>query len=199
MIRSVVKEILPYVQTLNFADLVAGIVTPATKKIINSEGNATIKIFPIYENTPSQCSSGDYVTLIPDEKYKSIIYFEEVNSIIISQSNYEIKFRADVRLVGWFNLKKISTTVTSDKLSALILRNVPQSIADFDNIYNVNILFNGFENKNPLVFSAYTYDESETQYLLFPYDYCSMRFNIEYSLGRSCEDDVSLTNNCGKK
>lgn len=199
MIRSIVKKIVPLIEALNFSDLVAGIITPATKKIINSSGNAVTKLFPIYENTPQTCKSGDYIILTPDEKYKSVIYFEEVNSIVISQSNYEIKLQSDIRLVGWFNLKKININATSDLFSQLLIQAIPEKIADFGQIYNINIEFNGIENKNPLIFSSYTYDESETQYLLFPYDYCALRYTVNYAFNKSCEPDLSIIENCGKK
>ena len=71
MIRSIVKQLIPYLEALNFADEVAGIVTPVTRDIYDAGNTVARKIYPIYENTPSTCKPGDYITCIPDKKYTS--------------------------------------------------------------------------------------------------------------------------------
>lgn len=198
MIRSIIKQILPDIQALNFADLVAGVVTQATQNIMDKGNAVAKKIFPIYENSPTACQNGDYSILTPDEKYKSIIYFEEINSSVVAQTNYEIKMSTDVRLVAWFNLKKINNTVNSDTLLRLIMQAIPEQVAGFNEIENIKIKFNGIENKTPTVFSNYTYDEAETQYLLFPYDYGSLLYTVTYSLNK-CLDDININPNCGNR
>lgn len=197
MIRTIVKEIVPYIDALNFADLTAGVVTVATKNQ-HAENGVVTKIFPIYEQDPTTCESGDYFTLIPDEKYRTIIYFEELSNTITSQTNYEIKISSDIRLIGWFNLKKIGASVTSDVLLRLIAQAIPDTLADFSDIENTRITLTGIPNKAPTLFSQYSYNEAERQYLLFPFDYGALNYTITYSINK-CVDDIVLDLNCGTK
>lgn len=198
MIRSIIDQVLPDISALNFADRVAGIVTAASQKVMAVDNTMVLKTCPIYQNTPVTCESGDYILCVPDEKFKSIIYFEEISNVIESQSNYDYQMSADVRLVGWFNLKKINQNVTADTLMRLILQSINENVPEFGGVFNVKIRLTGFENKSPQIFSAYTYDEAETQYLLFPYDYGSLRFTVTYRMNK-CVDDIEIIPNCGKK
>lgn len=197
MIRTIVKQIVPYISALNFADVTAGIVTVATKNQMSENGTA-IKTFPIYEQDCTTCATKDYLSLIPDEKYRSIIYFEELSNTITSQTNYEIKISSDIRLIAWFNLKKIGATVSSDTLLRLIAQAIPDTLADFSDIENTRITLTGIPNKAPTLFSQYSYNEAERQYLLFPFDYGVLNYTVTYSLNK-CIDDISLTSNCGKR
>lgn len=197
MIRTIVKQIVPYIDALNFADLTAGIVTVATKNQ-HAENGVVTKIFPIYENTPDECNGGDYLVLIPDEKYRTIIYFEEIGNTITTQTNYEIKISSDIRLIAWFNLKKIGATVTSDVLLRLIAQAIPETLADFSDIENIRVTLTGIPNKAPALFSQYSYNEAERQYLLFPFDYGALNYTVTYSLNK-CVDDIVPEINCGKR
>ncbi|MDD2285546.1 MAG: hypothetical protein PHU98_06135 [Mariniphaga sp.] len=198
MTRSIIDKTLTTVATLNFADLVCGVVTPASQHVMAADGGTVLKIFPIYQNDPTTCRNGDYITCIPDDKYRSIIYFEEVGNQLISQDNYCISMQATVRLIGWFNLKKISNTLTSDYFLSQLIQTIPDKVADFDNLFNIYLTFDGIENKSPLLFSAYTYDEAEQQYLIFPYDYGAQRYTVNYHINK-CQSTVSLSPNCGKR
>lgn len=198
MIRDIIKQILPDIEALNFADRVAGIVTPVSKKVFDNDNRAVVKVFPIYENDPTTCESGDYIICVPDEKFTSLIYFEEITSTIVSENNNSYKITADVRLVAWFNLKKINATATHDILMRLILQAIPEKVAEFGDMWDIRINLTGIENKQPQIFSGYTYDEAETQYLLFPYEYGSLRFTVNYNMNK-CVDDITITPNCGKK
>lgn len=197
MIRTIVKQIVPYISALNFADLTAGVVTVATKNQMSENGTVN-KIFPIYENTPDECNGGDYLVLIPDEKYRTIIYFEELSNTITTQTNHEIKISSDIRLIGWFNLKKIGASVTSDVLLRLIAQAIPETLADFSDIENIRVTLTGIPNKAPALFSQYTYNEAERQYLLFPFDYGALNYTVTYSINK-CVDDITITPNCGTK
>lgn len=198
MIRSVIDKTLTTISTLNFADLVCGVVTPASQNMRDTEDRTILKIFPIYPNDPVTCRNGDYIACIPDDKYRSIIYFEEISNQLISQDNYCIAMQSTVRCIGWFNLKKISNTLTSDYFMSQLIQAIPDTIADFDNLYNIYLTFDNIENKSPLLFSAYTYNEAEQQYLIFPYDYGALRYTVNYHINK-CQSPVSLSPNCGKR
>jgi len=197
LLRTIIASILTDIEALNFTDRVAGIVTPVSKKIIADEGTV-LKTFPAYENTPTQCEGGDYFLCVPDEKFKSVVYFEEISNTVISETSLEVKMEGLVRLVGWFNRKKINVTDTTDTMLRLIFQTIPQYINNFGEMYDIRISFGGFENKSPSIFSGYTYDEAETQYLIFPFDYGSMLFNVNYTINR-CVTDITVADNCGQK
>jgi hypothetical protein len=40
--------------------------------------------------------------------------------------------------------------------------------------------------QNNRIFSAYTYDEAKTQYLMLPYIYFAIDISVQYSVGENC-------------
>lgn len=197
MIRSIVRQLLPYINALPFADRVAGIITPAQQKIYAGE-NAVTKIFPMYENTPSACESGTYISLVPDEKFRSIIYFEEISNEVTRETNDYADIVSQVRLIGWFNLKKIGNTYDADTMMRLIYQSIPKKLAEFEDMFDIRILFSGIESKSPQLFSQFTYDEAEHQFLIFPFDYGAVRYTINFRVNK-CLDEITLNPNCGER
>ena len=198
MIRTIIKQILPDLQAVNFTDLVCGVVTQGVRNIQDEGTTVARKVFPMYENDPIDCKNGDYVLCVPDEKYRSLIYFEEVGNTITTKTNYEIKMSSEVRMVVWWDTKQIGNTITSAELMGLLIQNMPEKVADISNLFNIKINLSGIEKKSANIFSSYTYDEAETQYLIFPYDYGSIVFTVTYSVNL-CLEDIDLFTNCGKR
>ena len=198
MIRTIIKEILPDIRAINFTDLVCGVVTTGVQNIMSEGQTVARKVFPMYENDPTDCQNGDYVLCVPDEKYRSIIYFEEISNTITAKTNYETKISSDVRLIAWWDTKRIGSTMTSAEIMGLIVQNIPSTVADTSNLFNIRIDVSGYEKKSANLFSGYTYDEAETQYLIFPYDYCAFTLTVTYSVN-PCLDDIDLVDNCSKR
>lgn len=171
--------------TLSFADKVSGLVRPVT---VNIDGTA--KIFPVGINvTHNDCISGQYIDLMPNSKYKSIMYFEDQGAEILSIQGDYISMLSKLNLVVWLDLRKVNGT------------KCPSNVSVCENIELIKALSFTSENNSPLIniscnvqnivrdksiFSEYTFDEKFSQYLFFPFDYFMLSLHVTYKLNKLC-------------
>ena len=202
MNTQVARIIREQIESLPFMDKVGGLVKVVTKQEQSNNGFTT-KTFPVDCNvTSADCISGKYDDLIPNSKYKSIHYFEDLGVSISGQDQAFFDFVGKVKLVGWLNLKKLGKTDcnVSHLAQAAILKtiqakNFNDSTSGFTRI---QIRCDGIEPKTANIFSKYSYPESVTQYLMFPFDYYAMTFTVSFRVPYKCIDDwlVSTETNC---
>lgn len=192
MIEDIVNLIKSDIQTLAFIDKIGGIVKPMIIKKIN--GDATIdKTIPVcYNDTKTKCEVSDYVDYCPNTKFKSVSYFEgnELNQID-STAKY-VQYETVLRFVCWLNLPLINQTLTP-------LNNVPFEILEAVNrrLNNVSpFVFGRITQANIIkgsdIFSPYSYDEAENQYLIFPFDYFAVDFTVNFRVPFACINNVTL-------
>lgn len=194
MIRKIVEQLMPYLQGLNFADTVAGCVTTLSVNRPIKDNKVINKKFPVYLNeNKTICDNSDYIDLVPNSDKKSIMYFEE-NGITSQQINDNlVEVTANVKLIGWFNLKAINGNLLDCELLKLnILKVIPGDIPNVSPYSFIRINFTGDDPKTVNIFSKYTYNEEEKQYLIYPYDYCALNFEILFYLGKMCVEDITL-------
>jgi hypothetical protein len=195
MIRKIVKEILPYLSVLNFSETVAGCVTTLSVNRPAKDNKVVIKKYPVYINTNKDvCDNSDYIALVPNSDKKSIIYFEEngIRSKMINNNLIEIT--ANVKLIFWCNLKRINSTFTDAELLKLnIIKAIPDTIANIFPYSFVRINYIGEDAKNVSIFSKYTYNEEEKQYLIYPFDYFALNYEILFQVGKNCVEDIVIS------
>ena len=185
-----IAEILnAYLLALPFADRVAGTVRPVTL-VTGSEEKPVKKTIPVACNVSQpDCISGKYTDLIPNSKYKSIMYWED-NGVKLNTENItrDFNFTASLRLVCWVNLKKVGKTDCD--VSALAITNILNAIPTgyFNSgIYTrIRATMTGEIIKSSAIFSKYTYDEATTQYLMYPFDYFALDYNIIFTIPKGC-------------
>lgn len=192
MIHDIVNIIKAEISTLSFIDKIGGIVKPLKiKKVLK---DSTIeKIIPVCYNTnKTTCNVSDYLDYCPNTTYKSVSYFE-VNEIreLDSTTTYTT-FEATVRFTCWLNLPLINQTINPiNNIPFEILGVVGKKISNsspfvFAQITGENIV------KNEDIFSPYTYDEAENQYLMFPFDFFAVDFTIQFRVPYACITNVTL-------
>ena len=180
-IANIIKE---SIEDLDFVDKIAGLVST---QYINIEG--VTKSYPVACCVPDTCKTGDYNDLAPDSKYKSVIYFEDGGvSFVRAQGNFKY-YQSRLRLVGWLNVKAIlgeecdasQCTYSSHAIMDIIrlLPEFPQNIAPFTQVY-MEVTSQAVRDK--AIFSKYTYNELQTQYLMSPYDYFSLEIETTFSI-----------------
>ncbi len=95
-----------YLSTLAFADRVAGVVKPIT--FFTGTADKPIKKTIPVDCGVSQpdCIGGKYTDLVPNLKYKSIMYWED-NGVKLntSENQRDFNFTSSLRLITWINLK----------------------------------------------------------------------------------------------
>lgn len=181
-----------YIDNVGFADKVAGLVKSVTVMDENDAGVKTRRTFPVSCDTSyNDCEKGKYLDLIPNKKYKSIMYFEDGGSRLIGEDPRDFTFTSTLRLVGWMNLQKMGKTNCS--ISGLAVAHVLKALpTNFNNqgMYSrMRIKAVSQEVKSNAIFSRYTYKEETLQYLMYPYDYFALNIEVNYSINKNCIED----------
>lgn len=196
MIHTVVDNIVTDIKTLTFADRVGGVVYPLQKKQVDKDGRAVVKTIPIYASDEMGCDVSSYVDFVPNNAYKSCIYFEATQERAITEHTHggQVATQCTLTVVGWFNLKKINQSLTSaESMFRNIIYKVLQKTAVGDT--DVVVELTSIDFRNPATFSRYTYDEAEKQYLIYPYDFGAATFDIQL-IYPICDEEPNDSPDC---
>ena len=163
MNQSIANIIRGHIEDLDFIDKIAGL-TAVTSFMIKGEEEVE-KTFPVACCVSADdCKDGAYNDLMPDSKYKTVIYFED-NGVTFEKMEGTRKFYiSNVRLVCWINVAKILNDYCQDgtactlsaHLIAEIIRTLPQfpeNHTPFDHVYSevtAQVI------RSNAIFSAYT-------------------------------------------
>lgn len=175
-----------YIEALNFADLVGGIVKP----IEIMQSTEDIRKVP---GEYLDATSNDYISYAPDTSRMSIIYFEDQGVDLVRDGSRYIDLVSSLKLVAWFNLDRINhTLVNSDQLMLLIMDAIPKSFNNTNNILKARTEFQGEDPKTPEIFGDYDYDEAILQHLMHPYHYGALNYNIFFSVRPECVPEIVI-------
>lgn len=190
MNQAIASIIKGRIEDLDFVDKIAGLVATQYMTMTDADGSKVTKSYPVACCvTADNCIAGDYDELTPDSRYKSVIYFEDGG---ISFVRYEGNFKhyiSRLRLVCWLNVKMIlgddcdaSQCTYSSHAVADIIRHLPEfpvNFAPFVRVYSE--VANQVVRSNS-IFSAYTYNEKQVQYLMSPYDYFALDIETSFAI-----------------
>lgn len=192
MIEKVINLYVSDLAKLTWLTKVAGIVRP--QKIRKGD---QVKTVPVALNSSkTDCTPDDYIYLTPDSAEAAIAYFEEIATRPIQTMPEVDILESTVRLVVWVNLKRFNPPDTT-LIASIIHKTMKRTQADQTYINRIHCQFEYKEIKTPSIFAAYTYDEAETQYLMYPYDYFSLVYRFKYAIVKSCVPSISLIDeNC---
>ena len=198
MIYTIINNLLQYFTTLNFADRVAGICYPVELPVLSENNTTVIKKFPVIENNnKTLCDGNDYISLIPDDKLKSLIYHELISDTIDEDNDSYQQHTATVRLIAWFNLRNINQSLTNcEQLLQLINNKIPFSMPDYGAAYRITVETADKRIRDKNIFSQWNYSESEKQYLIYPFDFGHINLRISYRLNKCINDIVINPNGC---
>ena len=189
MIYEIVNAIVTELTTLSFKDVLVGIAQP-----LKINDNGKVRTVPAaYNANPTACQVGSYyLDLVPNSSKKSIIYFEEEGTRINSYTKEYVDMSSEVLLVCWFNYKKINKTLhTPTLLVANVMKLIPSRLANMTYINSIRIEFKEELAHTPQIFSRYSYNEAEHQYITYPYDYFALSYTINYRVNLDCVPLIS--------
>lgn len=194
MIGSIIEYIVTELKNLNFCNASNDRIYGLSKIIILKKDKLEKKIPAIINTNKTTCNGSDYIDLIPNTKTRSLIYFEDQGTVMNDYNCRYYYFTSNIRLVYWCNLKLINQNYLSAELmQAVIIRELKQLfIANFNYISQIRIEFDKPVTKEAVIFGKYDYNEGEKQYLIYPYDYFAVDFNISWALAAGCIEDIEL-------
>lgn len=189
MITKIAELIKAEISALEWIERIGGVVKAARVKVAGEE-----KVFPIdFNNLADPCDSSVYLDFVPDSSKMSIIYFEDQGIEVVNSGCSFTDCTASLRLVCWANLERINADYTDAvPLKLDLIKNIPARLPNTDWITKILTNFTSEETKSPAIFGAYTYDETMTQYLIYPYDYFALNYSVKFSFAGSCFDEVIL-------
>lgn len=189
MITKIAELIRTEISALAWIDRIGGIVKPGRVKIAGED-----KVFPIdFNNLADPCNSSVYLDFVPDSSKMSIIYFEDQGIEVVNSGCTFTDCTASLKIVCWANLVRINADYTDALLLKLdLIKNIPARLPNDDWVTKILATFTGEDTKSPAIFGNYTYDETMTQYLIYPYDYFALNYSVKFSFVNSCCDDVVL-------
>lgn len=193
MNQAIAAIIRGHIEDLDFIDKIAGLVTPITFEVKAKDNTTVNKTFPVACCvTPEECGrEGAYYDLMPNSAYKTVLYFEDRGvSFEKAQGNFKY-YTSNLRLVCWINIEKLTESgicktdnpcTYAAHLVAEIIRNLPehpQHIAPFSTVYS-EVVEQYVRSAN--IFSAYTYDEKHSQYLMAPFDFFALDIKTTFAI-----------------
>lgn len=202
MNQAIANIIRAQIADLDFVDKIAGLVSTQYANFPTEGGGTVQKSFPLACCvTANDCKQGAYNDLCPNSQYRTVIYFEDEG---ISFNRYESKWKyytSSLRLVCWINIPKIfgvekcnydiTCSVSAKIISDIImtLPQHPQNILPFDNVYSE---VTGQVIRSNSIFAKYTYNELQTQYLLYPYDYFALDIRTDFAICLTRESEYTM-------
>jgi len=204
MNQAIANIIKGHIEDLDFVDKIAGLTSVATFAVKGADNTPVEKTVPIACCvTAEDCKQGAYNDLMPDSKYKTVIYFED-GGVSFERAEGKWKYyTSTLSLVCWINVARINSeycktgeacTLAAHLIAEIIrvLPEFPQNSSPFGHVYS-EVTSQAVHSSS--IFAAYTYDEKHSQYLMYPYDYFSLEITTKFAI---CLDGTDVYDStCG--
>lgn len=202
MNQAIANIIKGYIDDLSFVDKIAGLVSTQYMTITDENGAKVTKSYPVACCvTADDCKAGAYNDLTPNSQYKTVIYFEDGGVSLLESTGRFQKLRSRLRLVCWINVAKLnsdtcytdSPCTASTNIIIEILRNIPEFPVNHTPFMQVKFDVINQVIRSNSIFSQYTYNEKQTQYLMSPYDYFALDIETTFAI---CIDSRETYEGC---
>lgn len=220
MIQAILKSIKPTITSMTWVDRYAGLAMPVSRTKVISTGSTTggatgsttddggykqegKETFPIASDVDmKRCwETGDYQDLVPNSKYKSVIYWEdltglqEVNRRRISGGRHLVGMQATLRMVCWLNMKKLGYE-SNDGTSKFQLDAMKTLMIDdivLDNQTNIKITYAKMrvveilKRDHQLIFGQYSYG-GQSDLFVYPWDFFALNVRLNVVMSNECAE-----------
>lgn len=153
-----------------------------------------------------------YQQLVPSSAYKSLAYFEQLGdaTMNVSEQKFAPKsglmvYDIPVRLVVWLNMAKLNINDAGNEqcsIAAPVALKIQEVLFNNRNRFElggayengtVEFIFQGMEAKDPQkIFGRYTYGKELAKFLLWPYDFFSLKYTVRVRINRNCIELFTL-------
>jgi len=182
MVKEFAYHLAGKIKDLPFLSRVGGLVQTLEKQ--RGDGSGKVERYPItdqYYLNQAECAQSQIIDMIPNTQLKGLAYFEDRGTSFGRIINQRVEADVRLRLVVWINPKQFQ--ITPDPELSIQIKSVLLAKMSIQRALNVAgmIIINSsvksiaVQDKN--IFSKYTYNEAQSQYLLLPYQYFA--FDLE--------------------
>lgn len=182
--------------SLAWVDVYAGLSRP-----VEFTKNATKLTLPVAcsVNDEQACDIERVSALVPDEKYRSLMFFEGATMPDRSiKRGVGSKYKSRLRLIVWLNCDKLGggCNCGDQAYQSIVAAVESRSRYDTGTLRAVRHQVVGGVTRGKDIFSKYTFDESRSQYLNVPFDFFALDIETDFLLMPGCEvpldaEDVS--------
>lgn len=184
--------VVGYIRDLPWIDKLAGMTQIA--KVSMGEPK-TEKRYPIscqmaFEDA---CVAGCYDELMPNSKYKSVVFFEDESFSYLERRGKRLYYVSNIRMVAWLNYKLLEEggCGSSGEYVIDILKSLPEIPVDINDMRGVTITVTSQARRDSGIFSKYTFDEKSSQYLMAPFDFFGLDVRTEFFIVPECHEPNS--------
>jgi len=193
MIHKIANLLRDEIKDLDFVDIAVGIAKPTIVKVPTEDGSIEKRVPMALRDVTDPCDPHELYRLVPDTTKLSIHWWEDNGIDLTDENTYYYFSRASLRLISWWNLKKISSVLTdASPLVANLISNIPDNLDNTDYITQIQVRFAGTEPEGANLVSQYNFDEGENQFTTFPYVFTGMNYEIDFAFTKNCVDAVIL-------
>lgn len=184
------KFINSYLADLPWVDKIGEVVRAVNIPYNTAEGQV-IKTFPVSCGVShNDCISGRFADLIPNAKYRSILYYEDGGTRFVGIENKYQLVESALQMVCWLNLKMLGQSECD--ISSLIITDIVNKLpigrnVNYGNLIGAQLRIINQEPRTRDVFGRYTYADY-TQYLMHPYDFFALNLQVNYKIGLNCTE-----------
>jgi hypothetical protein len=179
------------IAAFTYVDKLAGLV----QTVSYQRAGGVIRM-PIAANVtdPLNCEEEAIRDLVPDERYRLIVYFEDRGMSLVDDRNRSV-WLSRLRLVAWVNTSKLGGNPDS---TYLVLQAFVTAI-NAGNPYNngpyigVKHKVDGVPEGGVGLFSRYTYDEATRQYLFPPFSAFGIDISTIFTVNQECGPDIDTS------
>lgn len=188
--------IAQYLIELNFVTKAAGVAFLLKKPIAQNKEIKVPVAFRLYrkEGFTPQCLTAEApYDLLPNSAETGIVWFEDLGAKTTASNPRYITMKGQLRLVCWFNKKKIGLDVEAKTLMGLIWQALRPNLVADSYLAGGHIKVSQIAPKRPDPFSLFDLNEAQKQFLSHPYGYFT--FVIEYMamVKPGCLEQIELT------
>jgi len=188
MNNKVANIIVGYIKDLTWIDKLAGLTQVA--RVSQTSGDSKVeKRYPIScsMSIDEACTTGCYDELAPNSAYQSVVYFEDGGFSLQRREGNKMYYESNLRLVAWLNYKKLGGGCgsTGDYIIDII-KALPAFPVNNGDMLGLFIEVTSQVQRSANLFSQYTYNELQTQYLMLPYDYFGLEIRTRFYLISNC-------------
>ena len=180
MIDLAVSKLQNRLRELAWLDLVGGIARQ--QKLLVGDKEKTLPAMVDPEDP------GRYLLLVPSSDRSGISYFEvrDNRKLYDLSGGRAFMMSATVRVVVWLNTQRIAPAAGANEAFASVVSKLSGSYSDVSPISNISVTPMQEVPRGPEIFSRWTYDEAETQFLMLPFEYFAFDFEMNYVLSAGC-------------
>lgn len=194
------KEILKSSDGIPFVDVIAGMVQTVTDKDEGENGLPVTKRYPVTDDVTiaDNCQFSQEKILTPDSRKKGLIYFEDNGTSFMGSDNKgNYSYRSRLKLICWLNRSRITgqrySQITASGITYILDKLKVGELygkVGFFQRFKVNV--SSIDPQDSSIFSKYSYDESDMQYLRPPFEFFAINLTVDFSVNKRCINEIEI-------